>query len=48
MQSKKTKAIEALSKFRMEKAKLESGAAGSAAVDDWIAAVLGDGVDTDE
>nr|DAX60709.1 MAG TPA: Small Terminase [Caudoviricetes sp.] len=48
VQSKKTKAIEALSKFRMEKAKLESGAAGGAAVDDWIAAVLGDGGDADE
>ena len=48
IQSKKTKAIEALSKDRMEKAKLESEAAGGAAVDDWIAAVLGDGGDADE
>lgn len=48
IQSKKTKAIEALSKFRIEKAKLDSEAAGGAAVDDWIAAVLGDGGDADE
>lgn len=48
IQSKKTKAIEALSKYRMEKAKLESETAGGAAVDDWIAAVLGDGGDADE
>lgn len=48
VQSKKTKAIEALSKFRIEKAKLDSEAAGGAAVDDWIAAVLGDGGDADE
>lgn len=41
VQSKKTKAIEALSKFRMEKAKLESESAGNDAVDDWISAVLG-------
>lgn len=46
VQSKKTKAIEALSKIRLEKAKIEQETAGSAAVDDWISAVLGeDGVD---
>lgn len=44
VQSKKTKAIEALAKYRMEKEKLESESAGNAAVDDWIAAVLGEGV----
>jgi uncharacterized protein YjcR len=48
VQSKKTKAIEALSKYRMEKAKMESESAGNAAVDDWIAAVLGEDVDGDE
>lgn len=40
VQSKKTKAIEALAKFRFEKAKIESESAGNDAVDDWIAAVL--------
>lgn len=40
VQSKKTKAIEALSKYRMEKAKRDSESAGNDAVDDWIAAVL--------
>lgn len=45
VQSKKTKAIEALTKYRAEKAKMDSEAAGSAVVDDWIDAVLGeDGV----
>ncbi|MCD7826335.1 MAG: phage terminase small subunit-related protein [Clostridiaceae bacterium] len=44
IQSKKTKAIEALSKYRMEKARLESESAGNDAVDDWIAAVLGEDV----
>jgi uncharacterized protein YjcR len=48
IQSKKTKAIEALSKYRMEKAKMESESAGNAAVDDWIAAVLGEDVDSNE
>ncbi len=47
VQSKKTKAIEALSKYRMEKAKLESGSAGNDAVDDWISAVLGEGAEDD-
>lgn len=48
IQSKKTKAIEALSKYRMEKAKMESESAGNDAVDDWIAAVLGEEVSDDE
>lgn len=48
VQSKKTKAIEALSKYRLEKAKLESESAGNDAVDDWIAAVLGEDVSDDE
>lgn len=48
VQSKKTKAIEALSKYRMEKAKLESESAGNDAVDDWISAVLGEDVSDDE
>lgn len=42
VQSKKTRAIEALSKYRMEKAKIESQSAGNDAVDDWIVAVLED------
>lgn len=42
VQSKKTKAIEALSKYRMEKAKMDSDGAGNEAVDDWIAAILGE------
>ena len=42
VQRAKTKAIEALSKYRLEKAKLESESAGNDAVDDWIAAVLGE------
>ncbi len=52
IQGKKTKAIEALAKYRMEKAKLESESAGNEAVDDWIAAVIeedeGDDVSIDE
>ena len=48
IQSKKTKAIEALSKYRIEKARLESESAGNDAVDDWIAAVLGEEVSEDE
>lgn len=48
VQSKKTKAIEALSKYRIEKAKLESESAGNDAVDDWIAAVLGEDVTGNE
>lgn len=41
VQGKKTKAIGALSKYRLEKAKIESGSAGNDVVDDWIAAVVG-------
>ena len=48
VQSKKTKAIEALSKYRIEKATLECESAGNDAVDDWIAAVLGEEVSEDE
>ncbi|MDE6905546.1 MAG: hypothetical protein K2P76_11570 [Lachnospiraceae bacterium] len=48
IQGKKTKAIEALSKYRMENAKIESESAGNDAVDDWIEAVLGEGVTGDE
>ena len=48
VQSKKTKAIEVLSKYRIEKARLESESAGNDAVDDWIAAVLGEEVSEDE
>lgn len=42
IQRAKTKAIEALAKYRIEKAKMESESAGNDAVDDWIAAVLGE------
>ena len=42
VQKAKTKAIETLSKYRMEKAKLESESAGNDAVDDWISAILGE------
>lgn len=45
VQGKKTKAIEALAKLRLEKAKLKSESAGNEAVDDWIAAVIGEEVD---
>lgn len=48
IQSKKTKAIEALAKYRLEKEKLESESAGNDAVDDWIAAVLGEDVTDNE
>lgn len=44
VQSKKTKAIEALSKYRLEKEKLNSESVGNAVVDDWIAAVIGEEV----
>lgn len=43
VQSKKTKAIEALSKIRIEHAKQANEEAGNAVVDDWITAVLDDG-----
>ena len=42
IQGKMTKAIDALSKLRLEKAKIDNENAGSEAVDDWIAAVLGE------
>lgn len=48
VQSKKTKAIEALSKLRLEKAKIENEKAGNDAVNDWINAVLGEDVENDE
>lgn len=48
VQRAKTNAIEALEKYRMEKAKLESESAGNEAVDDWIAAVLGEDAMCDE
>ena len=49
IQGKKTKAIETLSKFRIEKAKLENESVGNEVVDDWIAAVLEeDEEDSDE
>ena len=41
VQNKKTKAIETLSKIRMERLRMENESAGSEAVDDWIAAVMG-------
>lgn len=47
VQNKKTKAIEALSKIRIERTKMENEAAGSGAVDDWISAVLGGVTDED-
>lgn len=40
VQSKKTKAIEALSKLRLERAKLESETAGNVVVDDWVMSVM--------
>ena len=48
VQNKKTKAIEALAKVRAERAKIENETAGNHAVDDWIAAVLGDGGEENE
>lgn len=42
VQSKKTKAIEALYKLRLENKKIENENSGSETVDDWIAAVLGE------
>lgn len=42
VQSKKTKAIEALSKLRLEKTKIKNENAGNEVVDDWITAVLGE------
>lgn len=48
VQRAKTRAIEALAKYRMEKAKVESESVGNAVVDDWIAAVMGDEVGNNE
>lgn len=49
VQSKKTKAIETLSKVRIEKIKMDREVAGNDVVDDWIAGVLGeDGADEQE
>ncbi len=48
VQKAKTKAIETLVKYRLEKAKLESENSGDEAVDDWIAAVLGEDVTSGE
>ena len=46
VQSKKTKAIETLSRVRIEKLKMDREFAGNDVVDDWIAGVLGeDGAD---
>lgn len=45
VQGKKTKAIEALSKLKLEKAKIKNENAGNEVVDDWIAAVLGEEVE---
>lgn len=46
VQKAKTKAIEVLSKIRIERIKMEDETSGNETVDDWIAAVLG--VDADE
>lgn len=48
VQSKKTKAIEALSKLRTEKEKRESDSNGNDAVDEWIDAVLEEDVTENE
>lgn len=48
VQGKKTKAIETLSKHRLEKVKIDNENAGNEAVDDWIAAVLGEEVESNE
>ncbi len=48
VQSKKTKAIEVLSKYRIEKAKLDSENTGDEVVDNWMIAVLGKEVETNE
>lgn len=42
VQNKKTKAIEALSKIKLERARIKSESAGNDAVDDWISAILGE------
>lgn len=43
VQGKKNKAIDSLYKLRLERAKIESESIGSAAVDDWIAGIMGGG-----
>lgn len=48
VQRAKTKALEALSKLRIENAKMDSENTGNDAVDDWIAAVLGEEVESYE
>lgn len=48
VQRAKTKAIEALARYRLEKTKLDCENSGSKAVDDWIAAVLKEDVIEDE
>lgn len=48
VQRAKTRAIEALYKYRIEKANAESESAGNAVVDDWIAAVTEEEVGNDE
>lgn len=49
VQKAKTKAIEALARIRMENAKIEQETTGSATVDDWISAVIGEvGADEQE
>lgn len=48
VQKAKTKAIETLSKHRLEKAKIENENVGNEAVNDWIAAVLGEEVESYE
>lgn len=48
VQRAKTKALDTLVKFRIEKAKIENENAGNKAVDDWIAAVMGEEVDAYE
>lgn len=42
IQRSKTKAIEALAKIRLEKAKVKGESTGNGIVDDWIAAVAGE------
>lgn len=46
IQKAKTKAIEAIAKLRLEKARIENESTGNSTVDDWIAAVLEE--DTDD
>lgn len=44
VQKAKTKCIDSLAKIRLEKKKLNKANAGNSAVDDWIAAILGEDV----